>query len=146
MLEALLNDGWAYHATESARFADELEAAAAAGVDPALLVQFLKVSTHTIGEHLGNWPRALRLGERVLAGRAPDAASARAWAHLWVARTLAGDPVAAVEAELAHAFRLAGDGERSAEELAISDAAAADWKAPGLRSWYAEARARAVGR
>jgi len=296
MLEALLNDGWAYHATESARFAAELEAAAYAGVEPDLLVQFLKVSTHTIGEHLDDWPRARRLGDRVLAGRAPDAETARAWAHLWLARTLSGDPVAAAEAELAglagagddfrpaliemrfllvaalvgvgrtaeasaiyvaaldlarrlgdaaphraigvasnnlatdlleapsrtpdeaalmalaaeashefwlkcggwendergrylralvanvlerpdealshvdaglaviaangaapidetflrlarsHALKLAGDGEASAAELAISDAAVADWKNPGLRSWYAEERARTIGR
>jgi hypothetical protein len=296
MLGTLLNDGWAYHATDSARFAEELEAAADAGVEPALLVQFLKISTHTIGEHLDDWPRARRLGERVLAGRTPDAETAKAWAHLWVARTLAGDPVAAAEAELAclaasgddfrpaliearfllvaalvgvgraaeasaiyvaaldlarrlgdaaphraigvasnnlatdlleapsrtpdeaalmalaaeashefwlkcgawehdergrylralvanvlgrpdealghveaglaiiaangaapidetflrlaraHALRLAGDGEASAAELAISDAAVASWKNPGLRSWYVEERARTIGR
>ena len=296
MVETLLNDGWAYHATESARFASELEAAADADIAPGLLVQFLKVSTHTIGEHLDDWPRARRLGERVLAGHAPDAETAKAWAHLWVARTLAGDPVAAAEAELAclaasgddfrppliearfllvaalvgvgraaeastiyvaalglarrlgdaaphraigvasnnlatdlleapsrtpdeaalmalaaeashefwlkcgtwehdergrylralvanvldrpdealghvdaglaviaangaapidetflrlaraHALKLAGDGEASAAELAISDAAVEDWTNPGLRSWYADERARTVGR
>jgi tetratricopeptide (TPR) repeat protein len=102
MLEALLNDGWAYHATESERFAVELEAAAKDGVAPGLRAQFLKVSTHTIGEHLGDWRRARRLGERVLAGCSPDAETARAWAHLSIARMLAGDPVAASEAELAY--------------------------------------------
>ncbi|HXQ15130.1 MAG TPA: hypothetical protein VN814_10970 [Caulobacteraceae bacterium] len=102
MLDALLNDGFAYHDSESERFAGELEAAAdEARSSPAHLVQFLRFSTHTIGEHLGDWPRAVQLGDRVLDGRAPDASTAKAWAHLSIARLLAGDGVGAAEAELA---------------------------------------------
>jgi len=113
MLEALLSDGWAYHATESERFAGELEAAADSGIEAGLLVQFLKVSTHTIGEHSGDWPRVRRLGERVLAGLTPNAETARAWMHLSIARLLAGDGVAAVEAELGY-LTAAGDDFRPA--------------------------------
>lgn len=97
----LLTDGWEYHATQSGRFAGELEAAAGSPVEAEDLVRFVRVATHTIGEHLEDWPRAQRLDERLLAGRAPDAATAKAWAHLSIARSLAGDPVGAAEAELA---------------------------------------------
>jgi tetratricopeptide (TPR) repeat protein len=96
----LLSDGWDYHATQSERLAGELEAAAATPVGADDLVPFVRLATHTIGEHLEDWPRARRLDERLLAGRAPDAATAKAWAHLSIARSLAGDPAGAAEAEL----------------------------------------------
>ena len=43
---------------------------------------------------------ARRLAERALEGRAPDAANGKAWAHLCIARLLAGDPAGAAAAEL----------------------------------------------
>ena len=109
----LLRDGWEYHATESERFAGELEAAAAGPVEADDLVRFVRVATHTIGEHLEDWPRAQRLAERVMSGRAPDAATAKAWAHLSIARSLAGDPAGAAEAELVW-MGLAPDGPGAA--------------------------------
>lgn len=109
----LLRDGWEYHATESERFAAELEAAAVEPVQDDELVRFVRVGTHTIGEHLEDWPRAQRLAERVLAGRAANAASAKAWAHLSVARSLAGDAAGGAEAELVW-MGLAPDGPAAA--------------------------------
>ena len=100
MPNELLTKGWDDHASESERLAEELEAAAAEPVDAADLVQFARLGVHTIGEHLEDWPRARRLAERLLDGRAPDAATAKAWAHLSIARLLAGDPAGAAEAEL----------------------------------------------
>src|SRR5215472_12568878 len=101
-VEALVDAGWDYHDRESARLADELEG----GIEgtraaPASWVGFLRLANHTIGEHLGDWPRARRLAEAVLAGKRPNAETAKAWAHLSLARLLAGDGVAASEAELA---------------------------------------------
>jgi len=101
MTSELLSKGWDDHARESERLAGELEAAAAAPVAADDLVQLARLGVHTIGEHLEDWPRARRLAERLLEGRAPDAATAKAWAHLSVARLLAGDPAGAAEAELA---------------------------------------------
>jgi hypothetical protein len=101
MANDLTSKGWDYHAVESERLAGELEAAVAAPVADEDVVQLARLGVHTIGEHLRDWPRAARLAERLLAGRAPDAASAKAWAHLSVARLLAGDPAGAAEAELA---------------------------------------------
>jgi tetratricopeptide (TPR) repeat protein len=114
MLDALLKDGFAYHDSESERFAAELEAAVdAARASPALLVAFVRQATHTIGEHLGDWPRASRLANRVLAGRLADAATAQAWAHLSIARLLAGDGPGAQAAELTY-LAAAGDDFRGA--------------------------------
>ncbi|HEY1426455.1 MAG TPA: hypothetical protein VGF50_07265 [Caulobacteraceae bacterium] len=96
----LLNDGWDYHATESERLAGELEAAAGSIGDEDL-DPLLHLGVHTIGEHLGDWPRALRLAEDVLAARTPRAETARAWSRLGVARTMAGDATGALAAELA---------------------------------------------
>ncbi|WP_448953653.1 hypothetical protein [Labrys neptuniae] len=101
MLETLLRDGWDYPDTQSERLACELEAAAIAGVAPTLLVSFLNLSTHTIGEHLGDWPRALALGRRVLDGHKPTADTGKAWARLQVAAILCNDFVTAAAAEIA---------------------------------------------
>jgi hypothetical protein len=59
------------------------------------------MGVHTTGEHLKDWPRARRLAERVLEGQAPEAATAKAWAFLSIARLLAGDAASAAAAELA---------------------------------------------
>ena len=96
----LLNDGWDYHATESERLAGELEAAAGTAEDGEL-DPLLHLGIHTIGEHLGDWPRARRLAEGVLAARTPRAETARAWSRLGVARAMAGDAIGALAAELA---------------------------------------------
>ncbi|HVN01269.1 MAG TPA: hypothetical protein VMT68_13755 [Caulobacteraceae bacterium] len=101
MLDILLYEGFGDHASAAADYAAQLEDAATRDVDAGHLVQFAKVGTHTIGEHLADWPRAVRLAERLLAGRSPDAQTARAWAYLAVARLLAGDGSGAAAAETA---------------------------------------------
>ena len=102
MLESLIDDGWGYHDCQSERLAGELEtAAAAAAVEPRLRRRFLDLASHTIGEHLGDWPRARALAERVLDGQTPDAETANAWAKLAAARFLAGDAAGALVAETA---------------------------------------------
>jgi hypothetical protein len=100
MLETLLSDGWHYHDTEAERLSRELETAAEAGVAPALLAPFVDLTSHTIGEHLGDWPRALALGKRVLQGHAPAPETAKAWKALYVAAVLAADLISAAEFEL----------------------------------------------
>lgn len=100
-LEELLGNGWGYHDSDSDRLAGELEAAAGAGVAPRQLPAFLHLAVHVIGEHLGDWPRALALGKRVLDGRAATPETAKAWGRAYVAAVLAGDALAAVQFELA---------------------------------------------
>jgi hypothetical protein len=108
LLETLLNHGWGYHHKESDRLARELEAAVGESVAPGLLASFLHLSTHTIGEHLGDWPRALALGKRVLDGQMPVLETAKAWGRLYVAAVLAGDSLQAADLELSY-LKAAGD-------------------------------------
>jgi hypothetical protein len=108
LLENLLNDGWRYHDKESERLARELEAAALDGVEPDRLLPFLDLSIHTMGEHLGDWSRALTLGKRVLQGQTPAAGTARAWGRVSVAALLAGDALEAAQLELIY-LKAAGD-------------------------------------
>src|SRR5262245_46333864 len=107
-LEKLLNDGWDYHDKESERLARELEASAEKGLKSNILVPFLHLSTHTIGEHLGDWARALRLSKRVLDGQTPTFETAKAWGRLYVAAVLAGDSIEAANSELSY-IKAAGD-------------------------------------
>lgn len=107
-LQRLLDDGWNYHDRESERLARELEAAAGDGMPATVLNAFLLLATHTIGEHLGDWTRALRLGKRVLDGRAPTPETAKGWGRVYVAAMLAGDPIEAANLELA-SLNAAGD-------------------------------------
>jgi hypothetical protein len=109
MLDILLYEGFGDHAADAERYAAELEAAADGEVAAKHLVQFAKVAVHTLGEHLGDWPRAGRLARRLLAGRTPDGATARAWGHLYVAQTLSGALPAAAEAEIAFCRGLGAD-------------------------------------
>ena len=75
-LQALLESGWAYHDSASERLARELETAAQTGGEDGLLAPSLHLSTHTIGEHLGDWPRAMRPGLTSRANLSADAAAA----------------------------------------------------------------------
>ena len=64
MIETLVTDGWEYHESESERLASELEAADVSGLKSEVLLQLLKLSNHTIGEHLHDWSRAANLAEK----------------------------------------------------------------------------------
>ena len=97
-LEDLLDDGWRYHDRESERLAVELEAVTA--VPPERLAAFVHLAVHTIGEHLGDWPRAYALGRQILHRHEPDGAAASAWERLYVAATLSADGIGAATAEL----------------------------------------------
>jgi hypothetical protein len=99
-LRQLLHDGWANHDKDSEHLARELEAAAQAGLQTDLIAPFLHLSTHTIGEHLGDWSRALRLGKHVLDGRTPTYETAQAWRRLYVAAVLADAWIEAAHLEL----------------------------------------------
>jgi len=109
LLDILLYDGFDHHAAGAEHYASELEAAAQAEVPPKHLLQFAKVAVHTVGEHLGDWPRARRLADRLLSGRPPDAETAKAWGHLYVARLLAGDGAGAAQAEIAFCTGVGAD-------------------------------------
>ncbi|HXP07917.1 MAG TPA: hypothetical protein VN828_05440 [Acidobacteriaceae bacterium] len=116
-LQKLLDNGWLYHDKESERLAHELEVAAESGVGPDILVPFLHLSTHTIGEHLGDWARALRLGKQVLDGRAPTFETAKGWARLQVVAVLADEPIEAADLELSYLKAIGGDLEAAVLDM-----------------------------
>lgn len=116
-LQKLLDNGWLYHDKESERLAHELEVAAESGVDPDILVPFLHLSTHTIGEHLGDWARALRLGKQVLDGRTPTFETAKGWARLQVVAVLADEPIEAADLELSYLKAIGGDLEAAVLDM-----------------------------
>ena len=116
-LQKLLDNGWLYHDKESERLAHELEVAAESGVGPDILVPFLHLSTHTIGEHLGDWARALRLGKQVLDGRTPTFETAKGWARLQVVAVLADEPIEAADLELSYLEAIGGDLEAAVLDM-----------------------------
>ena len=107
-LQELINNGWGYHDKESERLARELQVAAENGVASDLLAPFLHLSTHTIGEHLGEWARALEVGKRALDNQMPTFETAQAWGRLYVAAVLAGESIDAADLELSY-LGAAGD-------------------------------------
>jgi hypothetical protein len=101
-LEKLLDDGWDDHDKDSEGLARELETVADRAIPSHELAPFLHLSTHTIGEHLGDWARVLRLGKRILDGQTPMFETAKAWGRLYVAAVMAGDAIAAADFELSY--------------------------------------------
>lgn len=99
MLESLLKDGWSHHDRESARLAGEL--AAITEASPELLAPFVHLAIHTIGEHMGDWPRAYALGRNILRGHTASQQTVPAWERLYAAAIMCADSVGAVELELA---------------------------------------------
>jgi len=115
-LGRLLDGGWGYHDKDGERLARELEEAAAGErIAPQRLASFVHLVVHTIGGHLGDWPRALALGKRVLDGQMPHFETAKAWGRLSVAAVLAGDALEAADLELTY-LKAAGN-ERGAALL-----------------------------
>ena len=99
MIEKLVEEGWAYHDSEPERLASELEAEAL-DVPNDLVVPFLNLSNHTIGDHLGDWARARRVAESGMASAEPSADTFRAAVFLAISRFMCGDTLGAYEAEL----------------------------------------------
>ena len=104
-LEDLLSDGWSYHDRESGRLAGELEAVTE--TPPELLAPFVHLAVHTIGGHIGDWPRAYALGRNILRGHSASEQTAPAWERLYAAAVLSADGVGAAELELT-ALNVAG--------------------------------------
>jgi hypothetical protein len=95
----LINNGWARHDKESAALAADLETHAALASDAPKTVAFLALSSHTIGFHMKDWPRARRLAESVVSRVGNDHAAAPAYGSLAIAQFMDGDEVAALASE-----------------------------------------------
>lgn len=64
-LDELLASGWERHATLPAEVSLELEENCALVHDARAAASFLVLSNHTMGDHLGDWPRAQALALRL---------------------------------------------------------------------------------
>ncbi len=100
MIDDLIGAGWRYHDTESERLARELETADLGELDGEAPAHCLRLSNHTIGEHLGDWPRARRFAEAVCAADPNHLKIATVGAHLAVARYMDDADAAAQQAEI----------------------------------------------
>jgi tetratricopeptide (TPR) repeat protein len=95
----LINNGWARHDKESAALATDLEEHHALADTPQRAVALLGLSNHTVGYHMKDWPRALRLCERVIARFGPEPALSPVFGSLAIAQFMAGDEAAALASE-----------------------------------------------
>lgn len=100
MISELIREGWNYHDTESERLAAELEAANLEDLEDDLLAECIRLSNHTIGEHLADWPRARMFAETVRRAKQDESLSATFCANLAVARFMAGAEIEAQQAEI----------------------------------------------
>jgi hypothetical protein len=96
--DELIQSGWARHEGETAAVAESLEAGVALVDDPDQALRLIQLSNHAVGHHLGDWPRAARIGEATL-GKLRDGATAAVYGNLAVARYLAGDAAGGLAAE-----------------------------------------------
>ena len=100
MIETLVTKGWEYHESDSERLAAELEAADVNGLQADTLLQLLKLSNHTIGEHLRDWQRAANLAERACSNSSKDALTEEVNVHLAVPCFMNNDVSKAHKAEI----------------------------------------------
>jgi len=88
--DELIERGWERHAEETAAVADLLEQHATLAADATQAAALLRLSNHTIGEHLREWPRAGKLAAAVVSA-VPDAGAAVApLTSLAIARFMSG--------------------------------------------------------
>lgn len=97
-MENFIQEAWNYHDSKTAQLAQELENRSNE-VKEKQIVQFLNLSNHTIGEHLGEWGRARKVAENVAENEKAFMKVPRAAAFLSVARYMDGDILAAQQAE-----------------------------------------------
>jgi len=88
--DELIDRGWERHAGETQAVAGLLEQHATLAADATQAAALLRLSNHTIGEHLREWPRAARLAAAVV-GAVPEAGAAvAALTSLAIAQCMSG--------------------------------------------------------
>ncbi|MDR3427445.1 hypothetical protein [Silvimonas sp.] len=95
-LEELIDTGWQKHATDPHSVAQLLQAHQHLVGNAEQAGNFLRLSNHTIGEHLQDWPQAHALAQSVLAQVPQTTDATNALISLAVAQWLAGDTTAAL--------------------------------------------------
>ena len=100
MLKSLVQEGWGYHDTDSERLALELESAPLDDTQTTVLAECLRLSNHTIGEHLNDWPRALRLVDKAIAANRTHEPDSATWMQLAIAGYMNAELSLATAAEI----------------------------------------------
>ena len=95
----LIEQGWARHDTQSQALADDLESHRELLESDEQVEHFLRLANHTIGEHLGDWPRARDLALTALGQRQPNAKLAASYSDLAVAQFMTGNAIDAAQSE-----------------------------------------------
>ena len=99
-MDEFIQKGWNYHDSESERLGAELEAMQLSELTVENAEAFLHLANHTLGEHLGDWPRARQLAEAVCQESTVATESPGAWSRYAVACHMCGDTLNAQVAEL----------------------------------------------
>lgn len=100
-VEALLQQGWGYHDSNSTGLAAQLEAIDLTVIESRQAGALLKLSNHTMGEHLNDWPRACVLARQVWQQVDGAQSHLEVAIAVYVAELVSGDSIAAANAELA---------------------------------------------
>ena len=95
-LDELIQQGWADHDPKSEEVADRLEAHVELVADAPGAAGFMNLASHTIGDHLGDRARALRVCEAAVRRLGEDPGDGPRL-YLTVARELAGDDAGAAD-------------------------------------------------
>lgn len=106
--EELINGGWGRHETETEVVAAELEEHVGLVEDAGQAASFSALTSHAVGEHLGDWGRAAGLIERAVDGLGDDPALTSSVILLGVAREF-GEDASGSGAAFERARSLAGD-------------------------------------
>jgi len=88
--DELIADGWQRHADDAPAVAALLEQHAALAADATQAAALLRLSNHTMGEHLRDWPRAARFAAGVVSAVPGAGAAAGPLIPLAVARFMSG--------------------------------------------------------
>ncbi len=107
-LDNLISSGWSRHADHPEEVATELESQVELVAEAAQAGGFLGLANHTIGEHLGDWPRAKKLASQIVERHPQTKDLTGGLMSLALAHYMAGDWVAAL-ARQADIVRLSGD-------------------------------------
>ena len=99
-IESLVSNGWEYHESDSERLAIELESASFYELTQDSLLQLLKLSNHTIGEHLHDWNRAAILAEKACSSESVGEVSEASNIQLAIAHYMNDDISKSHQAEI----------------------------------------------
>jgi len=117
--DELIDRGWDRHAEEAKAVADLLEQHAALAADATQAATLLRLSNHTIGEHLREWPRAGKLAAAVVSAVPEAGAAVAPLTSLAIARFMSGASRDALAAQVRIVLLDAGNAASIIARIAV---------------------------